>query len=75
MSPKSGQWSNDRFGVDKVTVSRSRGNRWPDGGVGKTKWFDVCPECFENKIIPFIHEFRKEKISSEDWEGLCDSYE
>ena len=44
--------------VDGVTirtkVSRKTGEQWPEGSHVKTQSFDVCPECWATKVVPWF---------------------
>ena len=51
-----GNWSRSRPDVnfDIAVVACSRGYSCRDGGHKKTTMFDVCPKCFEEKIVPIF---------------------
>jgi hypothetical protein len=44
----------DTWEVDEVTVSRKAGCSYPDGGNGDTISVDLCGQCFNEKLLPFL---------------------
>jgi hypothetical protein len=54
------------YDVDKVTVSYRNGSSFPEGAFGETIRFDICPECFDTKLKPFICSFGSEP-TIKDW--------
>jgi len=60
-------WGN-RFDVQEVSVFYKDGANYPEGGSGTTTSFDVCPGCFENKLVPWLAEQGATPIEEEwDW--------
>ena len=54
------------FGEPESTVELRTGHQYPEGGTG-TKWeIDICPECFENKLVPWVRS-RGADIQLEEW--------
>ena len=39
---------------DEITVQRSVGYRYPDCASSETTSYDVCPPCFESRIVPIF---------------------
>ena len=35
-------------------ISCSEGTNYPEGGNKKRIFFDMCPECFHKKLVPFL---------------------
>ncbi len=52
-------WAEQNLGHKtlKTEISLEDSNYFPDGGFGEVIKFDICPECFKNKLIPFIESF------------------
>lgn len=38
----------------KITIERNTGSRYPEGGYSTNTEIDLCPECFKNKLIPWL---------------------
>lgn len=52
----------------EVELKMRYGWRYADGGHGKEIEFDICPVCFEHKVVPALQEigaFREWKVW--DW--------
>jgi hypothetical protein len=47
-------WGNDSFNVKEVEIKMNEGHAYPDGSFGEYIIYDICPDCFKNKIIPFM---------------------
>lgn len=54
---------------DEVVIARNKGHQWPEGGEKESTSFgDVCSECFESKIAPFLESIGLKRSTSEcDW--------
>jgi hypothetical protein len=48
------EWSKDTYEVLEVEVKFRKGSRYPEGDFTKTYCPDICPVCFEEKLIPFL---------------------
>lgn len=48
------RWSGKGYEVDKIIVKRECGESYPEGGHLEIEEFDICPECFETKLLPFM---------------------
>lgn len=44
----------DMYEVEEPTVYFSEGHRYPDGGAITTIRFDLCKDCFTEKLIPWL---------------------
>jgi hypothetical protein len=48
-------WAEGRFDVTDVRVRYEDGDSYPEGGgSGDEVFFDICPECFVNRVVPAI---------------------
>ena len=48
-------WSpKDHDNVQEVSVKYKHGSAYGEEGDGVTTSFDVCPDCFENKLVPWF---------------------
>jgi hypothetical protein len=53
--------------MDECTVKRTEGYKYSDCGGGTDTVFDICGECFESKLIPWMAE-QKASPRVEDWD-------
>jgi hypothetical protein len=50
-----GYWpTNIGYRVDDVEVEYVTGDSYPEGGSTKTVILDICPKCFEEKLVPWF---------------------
>jgi hypothetical protein len=56
-------------GYEYTEVKVESGTRWPDGsGDSETTEFDVCPACFEARVIPALVAIGLTPVRKEsDW--------
>ncbi len=61
-------WGKTQFDVEAVSIGSRRGESYPEGGSTKTKSFDVCVSCFDEKIVPFMASLGAKPTTTEsDW--------
>ena len=55
-NPGSDHWPPaGEYGLNSTSVKHASGNAWPDSGGDKTTLrFDICPSCFETKLVPWF---------------------
>lgn len=51
----------------KITVHQKEGTSYPDGGSGDELIIDICPECFKEKLVPWV-ESHGSKIEQKEWD-------
>lgn len=56
----------DRFSNNEINVSCKIGRCYPDDCYGDKISFDICPDCFKNKLIPFLNSLGAEG-TEESW--------
>ena len=44
----------DSYQVDEIKLQRHAGSNYPEGGWGTDQKFDVCPDCWEKKLVPWM---------------------
>ena len=53
--------------AEEVTVEHKTGFSYPEGGSGETVLVDICPKCFDERLVPWLKsqgaEPRKEEWS------------
>jgi hypothetical protein len=42
------------YDILETKIEISEGKGYPEGTFGTIINFDICPECFNNKLIPFL---------------------
>jgi hypothetical protein len=47
-------WRNSHFDQDRVLVQHEYGTRYPEATDIITDAFDVCPDCWRNKVVPWF---------------------
>jgi hypothetical protein len=56
------------FDALEIEVKMRTGNSYPEGGSGEEVSFDICPECFQKKLMPFLQAQGAEPTQTEwDW--------
>lgn len=61
-------WKSGYFDSIEIDVNMRTGSSYPDGGSGENYEFDICPECFKNKLIPWMESQGANPTFSEwDW--------
>ena len=47
-------WGEDCYDVEEVEIRYKTGSSYPEGVSGEEIFFDICPECFEEKVLPAL---------------------
>ena len=65
------QWESSYYEINEttieITVHQKKGSNFPDGGSGDEVVIDICPECFKNKLIPWVESYGT-KIERKNWD-------
>lgn len=62
------EWKSDSYDQIDIDINMRTGWSCPDGGSGENTSFDICPECFKNKLIPWMKSQGAEPTVEEwDW--------
>ena len=55
---KRGHWDSSVYAVENtevtVTVHHESGKSYPGDHVTEKIRFDICPDCFRNKLVPYL---------------------
>lgn len=51
----------------QVTVKQKEGNNYPDCGFGTEFDIDLCPNCFKDKLVPWLRSEGAD-IRETDWD-------
>ena len=58
MESKSSDWDAGSYKVNeteiKIIMKQKEGSSYPEGGSGTEYEIDLCPECFKNRLIPWL---------------------
>ncbi len=71
-SPDNYDWTKDLYEVNEtklkvhVTVTQKKGEEYPEGGSGTEYEIDLCPECFKNRLVPWLKS-EGAKIEEKGW--------
>ena len=47
-------WSPGGYRMAEVEVKLKEGTNYPEGGFGTLYDVDICPDCFRDKLIPWL---------------------
>ena len=63
------EWGSSYYRIEDVVVEirYKTGSNYPDGGMGKEYVVDMCPDCFVNKLIPWLQS-QGSDIQSKEWD-------
>jgi len=61
----SGMWEVKETEIS-VRIRHKEGTEYPDGGSGTELHVDMCPNCFKNKLIPWLNS-QGAKLRQEEW--------
>ena len=68
---KQGNWESSVYEVNEVevevTVRRKDGVSYPEGGWGTALEVDICPKCFNDKLVPFLRS-QGANIEEREWD-------
>ena len=49
-------WAKDAFDHNSVEIVWQHGSIYPDDDFTEWVIFDICPECFESRVMPALEE-------------------
>jgi len=66
---KGGVWERGKgiYNINDVTINHVWGVSYPDDACGEKIEFDICPDCFDNKLVPWM-ESQGACVGKEEWE-------
>jgi hypothetical protein len=62
------EWERGYYEVAETQVNIRTGNGYPDGGSGVESTVDICPNCFREKLIPWVESHGVSKIEEKEWD-------
>lgn len=52
------RWDTSVYRVNETEVSvavrHEEGDQWPEGRFTTTRSYDICPSCFDTKLVPYL---------------------
>jgi len=61
-------WGENTYDIAETKVTMKRGYAYPDSGETVQTEFDICPECFETKLIPWLtSQGAAPQVQEADW--------
>lgn len=61
-------WSKGTYQSNMVQIFHETKTNYPDGGGSEKEYFEICPDCFDNKVKPFLESLGAKLYNSEnDW--------
>lgn len=51
----------------KITIRQKEGHNYPEGGSGTEYEIDLCPECFKNRLVPWLKS-QGANIEEKEWD-------
>ena len=57
----------ERGNADEVEVKHRTGNSYPEGGCGQEVRVDMCGNCFDTKLVPWLRTQGADP-KPEDWD-------
>lgn len=55
-SDRGGEWSENSYEIREVKVEMRIGDSFPEGSNWVATRYDICPWCFENRVMPFLED-------------------
>lgn len=55
------------YDAERVEVTHRTGKNYPEGGYGEEVAVDMCGDCFESRLIPWLREQGADP-RPEDWD-------
>ena len=63
---KAYNWTKEDFERDETAISLEEGHYYPDSNYGEKLSIDICPNCFKNKLVPWL-ESQGAKMRKKEW--------
>lgn len=67
-NPGRDSWETRQYDVSEVTIEYRHGYHYPEGSSTTSIIIDLCPECFTNKLLPWLRaQGGEERITDNDY--------
>lgn len=60
-----GPWAAGSYDLEAIRVSRVTGTAFPEITTTVTETFDVCPACWDDKVVPFFADHKSKPTVEE----------
>jgi len=60
-----GTWEVNETTV-RIEIKQKKGDNYPEGGSGTEYEIDICPDCFKNKLVPWLKS-QGADIQQKEW--------
>lgn len=60
-------WATKPYDIHETTVTMTVGRSYEDGDSKCLISAHVCPECFDEQLLPFIRSFRKQENTGSNY--------
>ena len=68
---KTHDWDRGYYEVNETEISvkvrQNEGHNFPEGGSGTEYDIDLCPDCFKDKLVPWLKS-QNPNIQEKDWD-------
>jgi predicted alpha/beta superfamily hydrolase len=68
---KSSDWDGGCYDLNettlKVVAKQKDGSNYPEGGYGNEYEIDLCPDCFRDRLVPWLQS-QGAKITQQEWD-------
>ena len=61
-------WDKGRYDVADSTIKLRMGECYPECGGGEEWVIDICPECFKERLIPWVESFGYSILAGKNWD-------
>jgi hypothetical protein len=58
-------WEDGCYDRNETEIKRRVGTVYPEGGTVHETEIDLCPECFDNKLIPWFKDQGVEPVTTD----------
>ncbi len=66
-----GEWSGGWYDINdtdiRVEIKQKEGTNYPEGGSGTNYEIDLCPNCFKEKLVPWLKS-QGANIEEQEWD-------
>lgn len=66
-TPIENAWDRESFEVADTEIRCRTGKSYPDSGGGLEWIVDLCPQCFQERLVPWLRS-QGAKIESQEWD-------
>jgi hypothetical protein len=71
LETKGSDWQTGLWEVNEteitIAIKQKEGENYPEGGSGTEHEIDLCPNCFKNKLVPWLNS-QGADIKQKEWD-------